>query len=162
MSGPWRVCDAVWRNRIPGEDVISGQWFHGRIPRTAKRPRFVRVEVTSWPVLTGTIGRQYCPELRIPLDCSAGLPGHRPGNARTVAFGETGPAAGPAMIAWCAFMISFLFTIVNTQFWGMRIIYSDFVSVFAAFPPSFYFYTGRYLMKSPAAPDLRILPETKV
>lgn len=66
------------------------------------------------------------------------------------------------MIAWCVFMISFLFTMVNTQYGGEQIIYPDFVSGFAAFHPSFYLYAGRYLMKTTAAPALQILPETKV
>jgi hypothetical protein len=117
--------DRVW-------DVASGFGCHGRIPWTADRLRLSQRAVTGRPVLISSVHRQYCPELRIPLNCSTGLPCQRPGLARAAVAGDPAPTAGSVMIAWYVFMIRFLFTIVNTQYGRVLFIYPDFASGFAA------------------------------
>jgi hypothetical protein len=54
-----------------------------------------------------------------------------PAEDRT-APGTSGPAASPAIFAWCVFMAVFLFTIVNTKVRACRVLYPDFASCFAA------------------------------
>ena len=117
--------------------------------------------VTLGPVLISSVGRQYCPELRIPLNCSAGLPCHKPGEQRADVTGDPGRAAGSAMIAWCVFMIAFLFTLyVNTEYGGVLLIYPDLASVFAA--SALYSYLQGSMVPQKSMILVPVLPGTKV
>jgi hypothetical protein len=87
--------------------------------------------VIGAPVRVSSMGLQYCPELRIPLNRATAITGRMPdlaGAAVPVASGY----AGLAIFAWGVFMFLFLFTFVNTQYEAGRIIYPDFASGFAA------------------------------
>ena len=120
---------------LPGfgcEGVKSGSESHGHIPGTADRPWVMGCTVINEPVLVSPGGVQCCPELRIPLSRSTGLPGRMPVQAMVAAPGISGATACPAIFAWCVFMAVFLFTIVNTKVRACRILYPDFASCFAA------------------------------
>jgi hypothetical protein len=115
---------------------------HGRIPWTADRLRIIHCAVTPGSLLVSSRGRQYCPELRIPLSCATGFPCQGPGYAWAAGGGDPVPAAGSAVIAWYVFMMAFLFTIVNTQYGKALIIYPDLASGFAAIPLASYIPAG--------------------
>jgi len=92
----------------------------------------MRRAVTGEWVLTSPMGQQYCPEPRIPLNCSTGLTGIIPEKTRAAAWCVSGLADSPRVFAWCVFMAVFLFTSVNTQYKPGRVLYPDFASYFAA------------------------------
>ena len=128
----YQSIDERWCVRIVCECVKSRYDSYGHILGTADRPRVMRCTVINEPALVGPGGVQYCPELRIPLSRSTGLPGRMPAQGRAAAPGISGATACPAIFAWCVFMAVFLFTIVNTKVRACRILYPDFASCFAA------------------------------
>ena len=84
----------------------------------------------SVPVGTGR--QQYCPAPRIPLDAGSCTCRGLPARARAAVPGMTGAAWVPAMIVAYVFMVSFQFTVVNTQYGAGRLIETDLASGFAA------------------------------
>jgi len=121
--------------RLPGaagrdEDVCSG--FHGHIPRTAIIPRVAQRAVINGSVLTGGRGLQYCPAPRIPLTRLVDIPGRVPGNAPASVLEKHGSDAGHAIVVAFVFMVSFLFTVVNTQYGKHKFIEPGVASGFAA------------------------------
>jgi hypothetical protein len=73
-------------------------------------------------VLVSTGRLQYCPAPRIPLDVWSGTFRIKPVRARPTVPGLTGAALIPAMIVAYVFMVSFLFTVVNTQYGASGVI----------------------------------------
>jgi hypothetical protein len=63
----------------------------------------------------GTVKRQYCPEPRIPLDTGSGACRPLLASARAAEPARAGFTV-PAIIVAYVFIISFLFTFVNTQY----------------------------------------------
>jgi hypothetical protein len=83
-------------------------------------------------VLVSTGRQQYCPAPRIPLDVWSGTCPGLPVYAEAAVPGMAGAAFIPAMIVAYEFMVSFLFTLVNTQYGAGRLIETDLASGFAA------------------------------
>lgn len=69
----------------------------------------------------GTGERQYCPEPRIPLDTGSGACRILLASARAAEPARAGFTV-PAIVLAYVFMISFLFTVVNTQYGSGMII----------------------------------------
>jgi hypothetical protein len=126
------ACVVAWHCRLTFEDVRSGSGFHGHIPRTAIFPRVMRRAVMFGSVLISTGRLQYCPAPRIPLDIWSGTCRGLPAYTRAAVPGMAGVAFVPAMIVAYVFMVSFLFTVVNTQYGAGRFIETDLASGFAA------------------------------
>ncbi len=80
-------------------------------------------------VSTGLL--QYCPAPRIPLEIWSGICRGLP-SARAAVPDMTRAASVPAIMVAYVFMVSFLFTVVNTRFWAGRLIEADVASGFAA------------------------------
>ena len=83
-------------------------------------------------VLVGTGLLQYCPAPRIPLEAWSGTCRGLPAYTRAAVREMTGAASVPAIIVAYVFMVSFLFTVVNTQYGAGRHRETDLASGFAA------------------------------
>jgi hypothetical protein len=71
--------------------------FHGHIPWTAARLRIIRDAFAGESVLLSSMGLQYCPELRIPLNRSTVTSGKEPEQTRAEVTVASWSAAGLAI-----------------------------------------------------------------